>query len=242
MALPDLAERGGCRTIAFAYGEPVVTFQALVDGLEIVREHGFCSALRTAGNLSAEACATLAPALDAVVLRIDSFDELTARRDGSAAPHLLRDHLSTLRHAGVWVEVTTLLKPGFNDSEAELLELALSLKAVDGAIPWHLRSDDSDQGGHGAEQLHARSHQSSRIAIATARALDAAKRAGLEYVYAAEAPDSDRELTFCPVCRDVVLIERCFGQPRSFLADGTRCPRCLTRAHGLFAEPRSVTV
>jgi pyruvate formate lyase activating enzyme len=77
-------------------------------------------------------------------------------------------------------------------------------------------------------------------ATAIERALAAGARAGLEYVYAVDAPGADRELTFCPVCRDVVLIERFQGQPRTFLADGLRCPRCRTKAHGLFHAARAL--
>jgi len=228
--LPDLARRGRCRAVAFGYAEPTFAVETLAPALDLVRRARLLAIVHTTGVMSAAAADLLAPRLDAVSLQLPTLMEPTARRHGHVGPHVLRENLRRLRRAGVWVETSTLLEPGVNDSREELLEIALSLRAIDSAVPWHVRCIPAE------EPLLVR-----WAATATERALEAGARAGLEYVYAADAPTSDRELTFCPVCRDVVLIERFLGQPRSFLADGLRCPRCRTRAHGLFQPtPRAL--
>jgi pyruvate formate lyase activating enzyme len=227
--LPELARRAGCRGVAFGYVEPTYALESLVPALEIARGAGLLAVLQTAGAMSAEVAQFLAPRLDAVSLHLSTLTESTALRRGHVGPQVLRDNVRRLREAGVWVETSTLLEPGVNDSQEELLEIALSLRAIDAAIPWHVRCIPAAGEGGLLERW---------AETATERALEAGARAGLEYVYAADAPGSDRELTFCPVCRDVVLIERFQGEPKSFLAEGIRCPRCRTRAHGLF-HPRA---
>lgn len=221
--LPDLARRAGAATIAFGYVEPTLQYEALAPALELAREAGFLTAIQSNGGATVETCLRLAKRLDAVSIDVPTLVESTARRLGGVPAYALRGALATLRSRGVWAEVSTVLVPGVNDSDQELLEIALSLRAIDDTMPWHVRCIPTD-----APMLARWSGR------AIERALEAGARAGLDYVYATEAAGSDRELTFCHVCRDVVLIERYLGQPRNFMADGLRCPRCRTRARGLF--------
>lgn len=228
--LPDVARRANCASVAFGYVEPTYYIEPLVSALDLVRRAGLCTIVQTSAGMSAAAAELLAPKLDVVSVNVATLVEATARRIDSVSPHVLRENLARLRHRGVWIEASTVLEPGVNDSDRELLEIALSLKAIDGTVPWHVRCIPQDEGmlAKWAER-------------AIERALEAGSRAGLEYVYTADAPGSDRELTFCHVCSDVVLIERFLGQPRNFMAEGIRCPRCRTRAHGLFhARARAV--
>jgi len=221
--LPDLARRAGAAAIAFGYVEPTLQFESLVPALEHARRAGFLTAIQSNGGATVEACARLAKLLDAVSVDVPTLVESTARRMGGVPAHALRSALGTLRDRGVWTEVSTVLVPGVNDSDQELLEIALSLKTIDDTMPWHVRCIPTD------ERMLARWAER-----AIERALEAGARAGLDYVYATEAPGSDRELTFCHVCRDVVLIERYLGQPRNLMSGGLRCPRCRTQARGLF--------
>lgn len=217
-ALPRLARTGRCATVAFAEGEPLFALPALLAAAELARSEGFVTALRTRELPSAEACVALAPRLDAVALELAP---LSGRPCGAVRSHDVRDRLARLRQAGVWVEVVTPLSAEV--AARDLLETALSLKAIDGAIPWHVRA-----------QRKLLLERPELAAAEVAQAVAAGERAGLEHVYAPEAPSGDREITYCSVCRDVVLIERFVGQPQSYLADGRRCPRCGTRAKGLF--------
>jgi pyruvate formate lyase activating enzyme len=228
--LPDLARRAGAATVAFGYAEPTFHFEALVPALELARRSGFLTAIQSNGGATVETCARLATLLDAVSIDVPTLVESTARRMGGVPAHALRGALATLRRRGVWCEISTVLVPGVNDSDQELLEIALSLKAIDDTMPWHVRCIPTD------ERMLARWAET-----AIERALAAGARAGLDYVYATEAPGSDRELTFCHVCRDVVLIERYLGQPRNLMAEGLRCPRCRTQARGLFDRRAGIT-
>jgi pyruvate formate lyase activating enzyme len=229
--LPDLARRTGCRSVFFGDVAPAWSLEALAPALDLVRRARLVTILQTRGESTAAAAACVAPRLDAASVHVSTMNDEVARRHGHVAPHLLRENLRVLRSAGAWVEVSTQLEPGVNDSDADLLELALSLRAIDRAIPWHVRCIP------GASGL-----LSNWAPTAIERAVEAGARAGLEYVYAADAPGGDRELTFCPTCRDVVLIERFLGEPHSYLADGLRCPRCRQQAHGIFQPKRAVAL
>jgi pyruvate formate lyase activating enzyme len=221
--LPELARAAGAAAVAFTGPEPTWQLEALLPALDLVRHAGLLAVVKTRAGVTGEALDLLARGVDAVSIRVPTLEEGTARRLGAVPPHRLRAAIATLRRRSVWVEATTVLVPGVNDSDAELLEIALSLRGIGEEIPWHVRCSPQE------ERMLARWAET-----AIERALAAGGQAGLEYVYAAEAPGADRELTFCHVCRDVVLIERFAGQPRVLLRDGVRCPRCRTRALGVF--------
>ena len=217
-ALGELAHAGRCATIGFVHGRSLGCLPTQLDALDRAHEAGCATALHIGAAPSVEECLALAPRLDALALEVAPC---VAGAPGAEAAHALRDRLARLRQAGVWVEVVTPLPAEV--TARDLLDTALSLKAIDGAIPWHVRA---------VRTLVA--HRPRLAAALVMQAVAAGERAGLENVYAPEAPSGDREITFCSVCRDVVLIERFLGQPQSYLADGRRCPRCGTRAHGLF--------
>jgi pyruvate formate lyase activating enzyme len=231
--LPELARLADCRCVAFSRCEPVFSIETVDAAFGVARDAGLTTVVETALASLPPATELLARRLDAASVTIPTMVEATARRLRSTSPHVLRDNLAALRARGVWVEVTTILEPGVNDSDDELLEIALSLATIDPATPWHVRTAPASQ-----LPLLTRAATS-----AIERAVEAAARARLQYAYATETCGTDRELTFCHVCRDVVLIERFLGQPRSFLADGGHCPRCRTKARGLFRpKTRSLVV
>jgi pyruvate formate lyase activating enzyme len=228
--LPELARTASAASIAFAaagragppgFADPTLHYEVLAPALQLARDRGFVTVVRATGAATCATYARLASLIDAVSLEIPTLHDATARRLEGVPSHVVRASLATLRSRGVWVEVTTVLVPGMNDSERELLEIALSLRSIDPTIPWHVRCAAADEPRGAADR-------------AIERALDAGARAGLEYVYTAESAGADREVTFCHVCRDEVLIERFLGQPRNLMAGGLRCRRCLTPARGLF--------
>ncbi len=216
-ALPSLARSGGCPLVALSATSPR---PLLLEALRVVRAAGLLAVVRADESLDAETCQQIAPCVDAVALEFAPFDERSAA--GRERACQVRDRLLQLRRADVWVEVATAVERPL--PAAAWLETALSLRAIDPAIPWHVIE---------------RSAQPAVAAREVAQAQAAGQRAGLHHVYAEAAADGGGELTFCAVCRDVVLIERFMGRPSSFLAAGASCPCCRTRPAGLF-EPAAI--
>jgi len=189
-----------------------------------VRRRGLLGLLQTHGTLSEENLDWLAPVVDGVSLLVPTLQERTANRLGTVPPHRVRQVLAGFFARGIWVEVTTQLFPGVNDSPSEILEMAHSIHAVHPSIPWHLRR----AGGAASDHLREET-------------LALARSSGLRHVYATSTQNRDQEITFCHRCGDEVLIERFLGRVSVFLREGDLCPRCRSRAHGLF-RGRSLSV
>lgn len=209
--LPRLAVLGGAQSVAFAYGEPTFAIEPLVRALDLVRNAGLVTLVRSALTLAPAALELLARNVDAVSIELPSASH-------GASETTLRN-LGRLRALGVWVEVTTYLDGSTSPRKGtrELDALAKSLAAIDPCVPWHVRAPSGTS--------------------AALRAVAAGERAGLANVYVPESSDGSLEVTFCHACRGGVLIERCFGEPRTFLTDDAACPDCGVPALGLFASP-----
>jgi pyruvate formate lyase activating enzyme len=218
-ALPALARAGGCKVVALSAADPR---PVLREALRVVRRSGLLAIVRADDTMDAATCADLAEFADAAVLNVAPFHE----RDPASRerPCQVRDRIVAMRSAGVFVEVATPVERAL--PATAWLETALSLRAIDPEIPWHVI-----EARPGIEAERGMAQESAR-AVADAQA--AGRRAGLHHVYAEASADGGGELTFCAACRDVVLIERFRGRPSSFLAAGGRCPNCRTRPAGLF--------
>jgi len=133
----------------------------------------------------------------------------------------------TLMHAlGVWVEVTTLVIPGWNDSDAELRDIARFLKSISADIPWHVtRFWPTFEMTDRPPTPHATLIRAREIGLAE----------GLRYVYVGNIPGEEGENTYCAAC-GTLLVERLgFSIGRLPLAGKGACPQCGTRLPGIFA-------
>jgi len=121
-----------------------------------------------------------------------------------------------MRSLGVWIEVTTLLIPGLNDSDAELGDIAGFIRSVDPAIPWHV------------SRFFPQYRMTDRPATppeSVRRALEIGRREGLRYCYAGNLPGDAGEFTFCWKC-GAVCVERTGFRVTANRIRGGRCHRC----------------
>jgi pyruvate formate lyase activating enzyme len=132
--------------------------------------------------------------------------------------------LALMRKMNVWVEVTTLLVPGLNDSKEELQQLAKFLVDLDPDIPWHI----------------SRFHPTYRLTNvrptppeSIRKAKDIGYEAGLKYVYSGNLPGDDGEKTFCHQCKEL-LIDRYGFTVRKNVITGGRCPKCSAEIPGVW--------
>lgn len=212
------AVTAGCRSIAYTYTEPTVYFEYAYDCAVLAKQAGLRNLFVSNGYTESAPLEAIAPFLDAANIDLKSFNAKTHREltGGELAGVLatLRDY----RRLGIWLEVTTLLIPGVNDSDDELKSLANFVRDELGhATPWHVSAF------HPCYRMLDRPP----TPLATLqRAYDIGRAAGLHYVYCGNRPGRGGEDTCCPVCGALVIGRNGFQLTGIALAAGGHCARC----------------
>jgi pyruvate formate lyase activating enzyme len=212
----ERAAASGCRSIAYTYTEPTVFYELAYDTAVLARERGLRNIFVTNGFISEAPLTKLAAVLDAVNVDLKFFNPDSYRRVSRARLEPILEAIRRYRALGVWVEVTTLVVPGLNDSDEELAGIAGFVRSVGPEVVWHV------------SQFYPAWRMLDRpvTPIATLRrAAEIGRKAGLRYVYEGNVPGETGENTHCWSCR-ALLIER-FGNTmlRNRIAAG-RCPEC----------------
>jgi pyruvate formate lyase activating enzyme len=220
----ERAVRSGSRTIAYTYTEPTIYFEYALDIARLATRRGLKNVFVTNGFMTPEALDTIGGDLHGANVDLKSFsDEFYRKRCGAR----LEPVLSTLREMkrrGVWLEVTTLVIPGLNDSGGEFGEIAAFLFSLGPETPWHI----------------SRFHPQYRLTSAPPtpletihRAARIGKEAGLKYVYSGNVPGDEGENTVCASCGEALIRRWGFTVAENRLRDGA-CPRCATKLEGIF--------
>jgi pyruvate formate lyase activating enzyme len=212
------ARRQGAQMIVSTYNEPLITAEWAVAVFQEARTHGLLTAFVSNGNGTERVLEYIRPHIDLYKVDLKSFDDRHYRSLGGRLEPIL-DTIRWLHREGVWIELVTLLIPGFNDSPAELRALAAFVAGVSPDIPWHVTA------------FHQDYNMTDRQNTTPAMLLGAAaigREAGLRYVYAGNLPGrvGDLEDTCCPTCGDRLI--RRYGyliQEYRLTATGA-CPGC----------------
>jgi pyruvate formate lyase activating enzyme len=221
----DLARRQGCKSISYTYTEPTIFFELAYDTAKLAHQAGLRNCFVSNGFMTPQAIRTIAPYLDAINVDLKAFCDETYRKvfAGRLAPVL--DSLVELRQAGIWLEVTTLVVPGMNDSPPELRKIAEFLATKLGlAVPWHLSRFHGD---------YKMSQSRSTPLDTLAGAMELGRRAGLKYVYCGNAPGQAGEQTRCPGCGEVLIDRLGFAVKTINLQQGS-CPACSLAIEGVW--------
>ena len=214
----------GARSIAFTYTEPTVAFEFVLDTAKYARKKGLFTILVTNGYLTFEAIDLLAPHLTCANVDLKAYTETFYTRYCRASLEPVKDTLLYLKQKGVFLEVTTLLIPGLNDSMKEVGEIAHFI--VDGLgpdTPWHLSQfcptyRMTDRPPTPMETLLA--------------ARDVGIEAGLRYVYTGNLPKNTGENTFCYGCGRAVIQRSGYRLIAVDIKDN-RCSFCGTHINGI---------
>ncbi len=228
--LVSYAQRAGCQVMVSSYNEPLITSEWAVEIFKHAKAAGLACAYVSNGNATPEALRYLRPYLDAYKIDLKSMQDKNYRRLGGVLPHVL-DTIRAAHELGLWVEVVTLVVPGFNDDPAELWEAARYLASVSTDIPWHVT------GYHTDYKMDA----PSTPAAALRQAAEIGQEAGLRYVYAGNLPGrvGTYEDTFCPGCGERVVQRRGYTVMEYRITGDSKCPCCGTAIAGRWpADPR----
>ena len=227
--LVQLARRYGAPVVSSTYNEPLITSEWAVDIFRLAKEQGMLTCYVSNGFASRQVLDYLAPWLDAMNVDLKCFtDKGYAWLGGRLQPVL--ETIQALRSMGKWVEVITLLVPGFNDSDAEITRIADFLISVSPDIPWHVTAYHAD--------YRMQSAPSRTSTARLAAAIEIGKRRGLRYVYAGNVHGlPEYENTKCHDCGRLLVVRRGFVTSRNDIVD-SRCPDCGTRIPGVWDVPQ----
>jgi pyruvate formate lyase activating enzyme len=216
--LVALARQSGASVIASSYNEPLITSEWAVSVFKKAKEAGLTCVFISNGNATPEALAYLRPYLSAYKVDLKTMQDRQYRRLGGVLNHVL-DTIRMAHDSGLWVEVVTLVVPGFNDSSEELMDAARYIHSVSADIPWHVTAFHPD---------YKMLDPSPTATDTLVRAAEIGQEAGLNYVYAGNLPGrvADYENTYCPHCRALLVERRGYTiRANRVRSDGT-CPKC----------------
>jgi len=230
-AAPDeiaaAAERAGCKSVAFTYNDPVIFAEYAMDVADACRARGLKTVAVTAGYIHDAPRRAFFEKMDAANVDLKSFsDDFYFKLTGARLQPVLDTLAYLKRETGVWVELTTLLIPGRNDSDAEIEAMSTWIARELGPdAPLHFTAFHPDWKMRDAPPTPP---------AALARARDIALKAGLHHVYTGNVRDAAGGATYCPDCRAPLIVRDGYRIDRYALTPGGRCPDCGAAVAGHF--------
>jgi pyruvate formate lyase activating enzyme len=232
-AMPDeiaaAAERSGCASVAFTYNDPVIFAEYAMDVADACHARGLKTVAVTAGYMHDEPRRAFYAKMDAANVDLKAFTEDFYHSLTSAHLQPVLDTLVYLVHeTSVWVEITTLLIPGRNDSDTELAAMSeWIMRELGPDVPLHFSAFHPDWKMTDVPPTPA---------ATLTRARDIALNAGLHYVYTGNVHDITGGTTSCPSCGEALIVRDWYDIRAYQLTPLGRCPRCGTRIAGHFGE------
>ncbi len=228
--IADAAVRSGCRSVAFTYNDPVIFLEYAVDVAAACHERGIRTVAVTAGYVREQPRRELFAAMDAANVDLKAFTEGFYKKVTAASLAPVLETLEYLRsETDVWLEVTTLLIPGHNDTDAEL-------DAMTGWFAEHLGPDVPLHFTAFHPDFKLRNVPPTPPAALT-RARRIALSNGLRFVYTGNVHDPDGGTTSCPGCGAAVVVRDRYALRRYALTDDGRCRACGTAVAGRYDGP-----
>jgi len=226
----DLAKEHGAQVVTSTYNEPLITSEWAVEIFKQAKKEGLYTSYVSNGNGTPEVIDYIKPWVDFYKVDLKGFDDKNYRSLGGELSKVL-DTIRLLHAKGVWVEIVTLVIPGFNDSDEELTGIAEFLMSVSPDIPWHVTAFHkdykmTDPDNTGVETL--------------VRAAGIGKKAGLHFVYAGNIPGrvGGLENTYCPDCNTLLIERHGFRILQNRLTRGN-CAKCDTLIPGVWNKNAS---
>lgn len=214
----DAALKSNCRSVAYTYSEPTVFMELCADVAVLAKKQGLYNIFVSNGYLSRDAIDFVKPWLDAINVDLKSFSDEFYKTYCKARLQPVLDSLEYLaKNTDIWLEITTLLIPGLNDSADELQRLANFIAqrlSVD--VPWHI------------SRFFPQYQMTDRAPTPTDKldlAYQIGKQAGLRYIYVGNLPGQRYESTYCYSCGRL-LIERIGFSVKSNAIVNQACPSC----------------
>lgn len=219
------ALEAGCRSISYTYTEPTIFYEYAYDTAVLAHEKGLGNVWVSNGYTGTAALERISPVLDAVNVDLKGFTEKFYREVAGATLSGVLATLRDYRRLGIWLEITTLVIPGWNDGDEELAAIARFITEELGPqVPWHVTAFYPTY-----QMLDRPPTPSSTLRRARRIGLET----GLKHVYVGNVPDATGENTYCPNCGELLIERRGFRLGRMQLETGA-CGTCRTPLAGIW--------
>ena len=219
----SLAQEYGCKSIAFTYTEPTIYFEYALETSALAKESDIATVFVTNGYTTPEALRTIEPYLDAANIDLKSFSDEFYRKVCGAQLQPVLDTIRLYYQLGIWIEITTLIIPTYNDSDEEIRKIAQFIKDIDPRIPWHITA---------FYPTYRLTDQNRTSVVTLRRARDIGLQEGLRYVYEGNVSGEGGENTFCYNCNNLLIQRLGFSIIENRIED-KKCPRCQAPIDGV---------
>jgi len=228
-AITQAALKLGCKSVAFTYNDPVIFAEYAMDIADACHERGVQTVAVTAGYMHAAPRREFYAKMDAANVDLKGFtDDFYWKICGGRLQPVLDTLVYLVKETGVWTEITTLLIPGKNDSDAELKAMSKWIRAHLGPdVPLHFTAFHPDWKMTEIERTPA---------ATLTRAREIAQLAGLNYVYTGNVHDETGGSTYCPSCEKPVVVRDWYDIKAYQVSDEGACKSCGARIAGRFQK------
>ncbi len=206
----------GCKSISYTYVEPTIFYEFAYDCAKLAKQKGIKNVFVSNGYMAPEVTKELAEVLDGINIDIKAFTDKFYKEVCKARLQPVLDNVKLMHELGVWVETTTLIIPGWNDSEGELRDIAQFIHSVDPSIPWHVTA---------FYPTYKMTDKPPTPVSILRRAREIGLEAGLRFVYEGNVPGEGGESTYCPRCKEQLIERFGFSIRKNNMKDG-KCPKC----------------
>ncbi|HOO38174.1 MAG TPA: AmmeMemoRadiSam system radical SAM enzyme [Deltaproteobacteria bacterium] len=215
----------GCESISYTYTEPTIYMEYVLDTARLAHEEGIQNTMITNGYISTDVVTkSLKGLIDAANIDLKSFSDSFYKKLCGGRLQGVLDAIRAYYDAGVWIELTTLLIPGENDSEDEIRDIAGFIKSISPDIPWHISR-------YYPHYLYDKAPPTTVREVEAAR--DIGLSQGLNYVYTGNVMGHIGENTFCHHCGRGIIKRRGFFVTEKAMR-GNTCLHCNQTIPGRF--------
>ncbi|MFW9929736.1 MAG: AmmeMemoRadiSam system radical SAM enzyme [Candidatus Thorarchaeota archaeon] len=225
------ALRYNARVVTSTYNEPLITSEWAVEIFKKAKQKNLATSYVSNGNATSEVLEYIRPYTDLYKIDLKSFNDRNYRKLGCTLDAVLST-IKNVHKLGFWLEIVSLIIPGFNDSNDELLQMAEFISSISSNIPWHVTGFHKD---------YKMMDPSDTPVNTLLKAAKIGEDAGLNFVYTGNRPGmtGEHENTKCPKCKATLIERYGFSVGKYSITKDGKCSNCSTSIPGIWEEPQS---